>query len=732
MVTQLKMGMVREPGIAHYICESCSEDWLHALGRQSWLHWTCIFYSFCLIHRLSVRSDEILDHPTKAKNLSKTLFLGRNTKKLFSLAMSYPIDTSPINEHTVSSANAEMEVLKVRSCLPRGEVQVSSFLSTARDLAFCCHSRTTFPVAIECADFKGDLIDFDWRHAQRKQAQKLLFRTVGVEGRFDDMDDFTRTVRMPGGYLSEGSSNDIDEIGKESREDDHQGRDPADLETKAETTKLLSPEENERMNVKIDRLIEVLESGRLVQFQQDPVTGDVDVAANYYDQRPERQSGQHGEHPFETTDSDPEADIYASPGFGNLISNRRDMLRSPTSVMFSWPSFESLPHTQYNNWEAAIEAANKRYERADLHGSSREVEASSAYDNSQSSESDGRNPVQEAATIHDAIRALEKDAGEPRGSRLVRVKSTAIQMDRIHPIPLEFNNRSKARTPSAHSADIELDRSSPLFMKSYQQVMKDSEDWITESSSHNTSDKPGVMDRVSAWLDQVEDPSSTSEVENEKGKAKAFDVLRDMPNAPGASELQNPGTQTSKILKDVSNLRRPGYLHHNSFAADVDAKTEVKAGTETKAPPLRWEPRPTISETRPSKIPVKRTTKTCEERPETSQAQEKSRERHATHSFKPLTSAHKAFSTDRFEGPDPLRDGRFEHALARLEGRAPPLSSTPIQRYVTPHSLYGSDVEVELRRVQCRQPSPIRHAVGNYTLAQTFEQMLRNGEDVGH
>lgn len=538
------------------------------------------------------------------------------------------------------------------------------------------------------------------------------------------MDDFMKTARMSGSYLSEETSHDSDESGEESRVDGHQGKDQANSEARAGTIELLSPEENERMNVKIDRLIVVLESGRLVQFEQNPVTGDVDVAAGYDNQPPERQSGQYDEHRFEYTDNDPEADIYASPGFGNLISNRRDMLRSPTSLMFSWPSFESLLHTQYNNWEVAIEAANNRYKRAQIHGSNGEIEAAPAYHKRQSSEPDGKYEVQEAANIHDTIRALENDAGEPRGSRLIRVKSTTIQMDRINPIPLDFTKTPRTRTPSVHSDYSELDRSSPLFMKSYQQVVKDSEEWITESSSYRTLEKPGVIDRVSAWLDQVDVPSSLSVVENEKGKAKAFDVLRDMPNAPADSQLEKPSTQASKILKDVSNLRQPGYLHYNSFAADIDAKDKSKARAETKPPALsmeralRWESRPEISEAKRSKIPAKGKMKMDWGREETGQAQKgKSLERPATQ-IQSSTSVHEALQTDLLVGHGPLRAARFERALARLEGRAPPLSTFPIQRYVNPHGLYGNDVEVEFQRVQCRQPSPIRYAVGNYTLAQ--------------
>lgn len=71
---------------------------------------------------------------------------------------------------------------------------------------------------------------------------------------------------------------------------------------------------------------------------------------------------------------------------------------------------------------------------------------------------------------------------------------------------------------------------------------------------------------------------------------------------------------------------------------------------------------------------------------------------------------------------DPERAAHFEHALARLEGRAAPVPTSPIRRYAYEDGVYGSDIEVDLRPLRSRQPRAIRYMEG--TVAQRFERLL--------
>ena len=101
------------------------------------------------------------------------------------------------------------------------------------------------------------------------------------------------------------------------------------VESDTESPHLLSDEENEKLNSKIDLLLETLTSGRRVNFHPNPVTGEVEVTAGYQDHVSERKG------------DDIEADIAASrQNYGN-ITDRQQFIRSPNSVLVSRFSSDS-------------------------------------------------------------------------------------------------------------------------------------------------------------------------------------------------------------------------------------------------------------------------------------------------------------------------------------------------------------------------------------------------------
>ena len=464
------------------------------------------------------------------------------------------------------------------------------------------------------------------------------------------------------------------------------GEDPLS-EPDVEPSRLLSDVENQILNARIDHLVDILTSGRTVVFDQDLETGQVDISAEYSDRSVQRVEG------------DLEADIAAFPeNFGNVISDRRRMYRSPTSVRDSWSTINSLPNAQAETFEDLIAAVDLSID--DQYGS----------------------PLQKDVDIRRAVRELEREAGDPRGSRLARMGSTDIEIDRVCPIPLNFNKPQPTRTPSVQSKRSQLDRSSPLFIDSYQRRARNANEGILESSSLESGGRTVTPDRVFEWMERIEASPRAESHEEGKNKAKNFDVLRD---APAMNIWSKPRGLVSKVLKDVSNLRQPGYLQHNSFAADKEQ------GVQTRPPRSPEFPLPGFGEAPNERfrLPYLESRSPYLLKPQTADSGAGPSEA-LTHTDSPSleepSPQNHPGTEKKTDSPiDPERAAHFEFALARLEGRVAPQPSSPIQRMVNPHSTYGSEVEVELRRLHPRQPIGIRYQTGGYTVAQQFENMLR-------
>jgi len=462
------------------------------------------------------------------------------------------------------------------------------------------------------------------------------------------------------------------------------------LESKANSSRLLSEGENERLNANIDSLLGALASGREVHFDQDPVTGVVDVTAENTHQTSEKES------------DDDEAQIAAWPeNFGHIITHRRQMIRSPNSIQNSWSSTDSLPQAQYDSLEEALAAIDEHFDRRNRGGGT-----------------GTRQTLPEAVGIRQVVRYLEKEAGDPRGSRLARIDSTEVEIDQIYPIPLDYNKVQREKTPTVQEEGSELERSSPLFVKSHKQMKQYGEDWSAGSSSNDSRTRLRLFNRVSAWLDRVESPERISIPEEFRRRRRAFGVLKDAPDTGAETNPAKPtGLLPSKMLKDVSNLRQPGYLEQNSFAVDKTREVNSKPPRSTRIPAPQFG-RALDAESRRAYINTKWPGLLANQIDGIGTGAVTIQE----------TSAEPPFDQD------PERAAHFELALARLEGRVLPEPSSPIQRFVHLHGAYGSDVEVDLRPVRYRQPRPRRYAVGNLNLAQRFEQMLAEGriEDIGH
>ena len=276
-----------------------------------------------------------------------------------------------------------------------------------------------------------------------------------------------------------------------------------------ERSRVLTEAENQAFNEKIDRLIAVIQAGRQLRFSPDSDTGNVDISVAH-----DKSGSDEGR-------SGVEADIAASPeNFGNIIrtGDGRRRILSPTSILTDSTEISKIMrYHSSSEWERALTPVHNR-----------------------------------AAVEH-----------VPEGQ--IPPPVPICDLVKVAPVvstPLDFNKPLPISTPSIHSAGSDLDCTSPLFEKSFEGFIREtSRDILRSENAGQDSSSSGTRERISDWLDRVEPPSIAGERAAATGKRQAFKVFQD--------KLLNRDTKpltASKALKDVSNLRRLGYLHHNSFA----------------------------------------------------------------------------------------------------------------------------------------------------------------------
>ena len=299
-------------------------------------------------------------------------------------------------------------------------------------------------------------------------------------------------------------------------------------------------------------------------------------------------------------------------------------------------------------------------------------------------------------------------------------------------------------TPSIHSTGSEFDESSPSFLKSVQAVVegtprrKDArskpasaglavtgsgqlvEDTAVEVWLQGVADEPErvvnepetitrepkppapppLIARRRAFAVLQEDPGSSTPRKPSKVPVPASKALKDISNLRRPGPRANPSIAketklASKGLDDICNLRRPGYLAQNSFAKSQQTATSAKRaglGPDHTGLGLALPPgdvgfaRPTP----PSKLP-RRTTRNPKD-------------------LKAVPAEEQVTSLFSFE-PSAERRAHFGFALARLEGRAPPRTPSPVHRFANPPGWFGDHVEIEQKPRPTHRPAPVRDPV---------------------
>ena len=446
--------------------------------------------------------------------------------------------------------------------------------------------------------------------------------------------------------------------------------------------RLLSDEENDQMNAKIDKLIAAISERRQIHFAPVAETGEVDIFADH-----DIEGKVVGQDEY-----DIEQDIANSPNnFGRILRSGKGVrrIKSPSSLLDvssrdSWTSTTDFKSSS-NAWERAVAAADIRFAME-------------------------HRDIGEDAVVRDTFSSEKMETRIPFQRRVVHT---------ISPIPLNYDKSVRSSTPSVHSNGSELDTSSPLFRKSCERLRRETYAVPPKSTFERVYSEESRFGDEWAFVSGPPDDSSAEAMESKAlvGKRRAFGVFDDAENGASSRALEKPNIPP-KALKDISNLRRPGYLQFNSFAKDAKTTTNRKdtvlpitassAGFEGAPDPESR--RAYINKKWPGLLQDPRRDST----PEPPKLDGVARRRNEQAIGHPIDTSHYSLSHVRTSMADsslnvgPARQAHFDLALARLEGRALPPSRSPIQRHPDSAALFDRDILVEggHRPLTLRGPRP--------------------------
>ena len=454
-----------------------------------------------------------------------------------------------------------------------------------------------------------------------------------------------------------------------------------------EPSRLLSDEENQALDEKIDRLMAAIQDGRQLHFSPDAQTGNVNISADFETQNLVEEV------------EDVEAGIAASPeNFGTVIrpGDHHRRIRSISSLITvgSTLSDQASKESSYA-WERSVAADNVRYALE-------------------------HDPALEDPTVVMKLLPPRPARMETNNGRtLAFMDRGQVKVRTISPISLNYDKPPRLLTPSIQSDGSEVDCGSPLFENSMKMLLKDIDGATSKSPTSNEAlEAQDLKDTISSWLSRVRTPRRLENKASAKGKERAFGVFEDDRGEDFAGQgIQKPIPAT-QALKDISNLRRPGYLQKNSFAKEkaLDVRSVHPGQLGSPFQPFggasgRDSRRKFIEKRWPALLAGNKDSK------EKNLTQIGPRSRlnlsnsinQSQQSQPPNYGIFAEQAAERYQE----RTVDFDFTLARLEGRVPPPPSSPIRRYAMEKDVYGSDVELEHCRIRRWNPRPrVKHHGG--------------------
>ena len=171
-----------------------------------------------------------------------------------------------------------------------------------------------------------------------------------------------------------------------------------------------------------------------------------------------------------------------------------------------------------------------------------------------------------------------------------------IEFHTVSPIPFNLHKTPRLTTPSIYSTKSLQDAASPLFRTSCQTLLREARRKFllspstrrTQRNERQYSKSNGGFDEsyeeqredfggdrggdemILFWLDGIPMPTMSINDNSTLGSVQTFSIWKE--NSPIISGRMEPGAGSvnTDILRDVTNLRRPGYLNHNSFFKKAD------------------------------------------------------------------------------------------------------------------------------------------------------------------
>lgn len=404
----------------------------------------------------------------------------------------------------------------------------------------------------------------------------------------------------------------------------------------------------------------------------------------------------------------------------DINPRRRRRSSTPTTAIIAHQgSVEEPEHgTSAETWEDAIAAADRRYE---------------AEYKSRDSSSDQENVVgatqrfemedvwQRAETVVRGRRALEElpiPEAPARGRRLVTLEDGQSVAFSVSPIRIDWDRARGVATPSIHSNGSEFDDSSPLCglprKGKHRKAQQESPRQKLRALSLQMiqPDKVSLRERIIGWLKNIVSPGSETRTES-ASSLRSFKVWNVSNTAGQASkrhgrvfesknlhELREHERMSKKqlgrsgkapsakiALKDVTNLRQPGYLEHNSFFKESTAPTPADSSQAVvpdaagSTEDINVHSSASVFARADCPNPLAQHPPSGREHIQTVRAQI---EGHTTRgSPSPEMSLPSAGSqTPHVPSPKPGRKAVFDDTLARLEGQVAPAPTSPLPKYL--------------------------------------------------
>lgn len=353
-------------------------------------------------------------------------------------------------------------------------------------------------------------------------------------------------------------------------------------------------------------------------------------------------------------------------------------------------------------WEHEVAAADKRFEI------------------------ENKVSIQEYSIIRREPCPRQGDARPIAGEFVAVYGRAGIEWRHISPIPLKFHKHG-LKTPSIHSDGTEQDCASPLFPKSCQTILmqecreippgveKISSEVAVESFDNQLAQEPLSPDiKVLEWLSHAtsHDKNGSRNPSCQTNDVEALDIFEDVQSERRTPRNFKTIARSRNALEDITNLRRPGYLHHNSFFGERNAthkrdwivSTVKESSDETAETPVYQSPQHDASSVQePSSLSSLASARAALEGFVISESPP------SPSSASPMNSSRFDVSKTETEVPSDVESSRAADqafALARLEGRVAPKPSSPIQVFVNPAWKYAMAVEVEDEGPRLHEPKP--------------------------